>query len=198
MSPQIIFDLSEVLIYGLVGVEKKLAAILCVPEDAILSCLGGDGLQKICQGEISEEEYLQQILAAQKWEVSAEILKRHIRDNFHLEVPGTRAILEHLAKKHAVFLLSDHSREWINYIKSIHPFLENFKQTFFSYELGSTKKDSRTFEVVLERLACPANECWLIDDSAENITTAISAGINGIQFKDAKQLREELISRSLW
>jgi putative hydrolase of the HAD superfamily len=198
MSQTIIFDLSEVLIYGLVGVEKKLAGILRVPEDTILSYFGGEGLQKICRGEISEEEYLQQILALQKWGVPAEILKKHIRDNFHLEVAGTRLILEYLAKKQDVFLLSDHSREWITYIKSVHPFLGNFKRTFFSYELGSTKKDPRTFEAVLERLACPANECWLIDDSAENISVAASVGIHGIQFKDAEQLQAELVRRSLW
>lgn len=198
MNPKIIFDLSEVLIYGLVGVEKNLTDILPIPETEILKCFGGDGLQRICRGEITEDDYLQQILALQKWDIPAEVLKKNIRDNFHLEVPGTRPILEHLTKKQDVFLLSDHSREWIAYIKSIHPFLRNFKRTFFSYELGSTKKDPRTFETVLEQLACPANECWLIDDSAGNIAAAISAGIHGIQFKNAEQLQEELINRSLW
>ncbi len=148
-SPKIMFDLSEVLIFGLVGVEKSLSALLHLPEDEILPCFGGDLLQEICRGEISEDAYLQQILMKQGWQVSVETLKRNIRDNFHREVEGTRAILLHLAQKHELILLSDHAREWVTYIKSIHPFLCEFKQTFFSYELGKTKKDPKAFAEVL-------------------------------------------------
>ncbi len=198
MNPKIIFDLSEVLIFGLVGVEKNLSPIVQLPEHEILKCFSGSLLQEICRGEISEDAYLQQILTIQGWSISAEALKINIRTNFHREVEGTRSILLHLAKKHEVVLLSDHAREWITYIKSVHPFLNEFKRTFFSYELGKTKKDSRTFEEVLEKIACQANECWLIDDSAENIAIAASVGINGIQFQNAKQLQEELIKQSLW
>jgi HAD superfamily hydrolase (TIGR01509 family) len=198
MNPKIIFDLSEVLIFGLVGVEKNLATVLQVPETEILKCFAGDGLQQICRGEISEDIYLQQILTFQKWSLSAETLKASIRKNFHREVEGTRSILLHLAKKYEVLLLSDHAREWVAYIKSIHPFLGEFKQTFFSYELGKTKKDPKTFEEILEKLSCRAGECWLIDDSAENIRIAASVGINAIQFHNANQLQEQLVKHSLW
>ncbi len=197
-SPKIMFDLSEVLIFGLVGVEKSLSTLLDLPEDEILPCFGGDLLQKICRGEISEDIYLQQILMKEGWQVSVDTLKRNIRDNFHREVEGTRAILLHLAKKHELVLLSDHAREWISYIKSIHPFLCEFKQTFFSYELGKTKRDSKTFEEVLGRIGCRANECWLIDDSAENIKVAASIDLKGILFRDAEQLQKDLVNRSLW
>ena len=198
MNPKIIFDLSEVLIFGLVGVEKNLATVLQVPEAEILKCFAGDGLQQICRGEISEEAYLQQILTLQKWSLSAELLKTSIRENFHREVEGTRSIMLHLAKKYEVVLLSDHAREWVTYIKSVHPFLGEFKQTFFSYELGKTKKDPKIFEEILEKLSCRASECWLIDDSAENIRVAASVGINGIQFQNAKQLQEQLVRHFLW
>ncbi len=198
MDPKIIFDLSEVLISGLIGVEKNLSAIIDLPEEEILKCFEGDLLQEICRGKISEDAYLQQVLRKRGWSIPVENLKTNIRDNFHREVEGTRAILFHLAEKYDVILLSDHAREWITYIKSVHPFLKEFKRMFFSYELGRTKKDPRTFEEVLEKISCPANECWLIDDSAENISIAASVGINGIQFKDARQLQKELMNRSLW
>jgi HAD superfamily hydrolase (TIGR01509 family) len=197
MKPKIIFDLSEVLIFGLVGVEKSLAAALHLPENEILKCFAGQ-LEEICRGEISEDEFLQQILRQHGWNMPMELLKGSIRDNFHQEVEGTRAILLHLAKKYEVILLSDHAREWVAYIKSIHPCLCEFQRTFFSYEMGSTKKDPRTFTEVLEEMSCRANECWLIDDSLKNIEVAASVGIHGIQFKNAKQLQEQLVSQSLW
>ena len=198
MHPKIIFDLSEVLIYGLVGVEKSLVKALHIPEIEILRCFGGDPLQEICRGQITEEMYLQQILALHRWDLPVETLKQQIRGNFHSEVEGTRSILVHLAKKHDVFLLSDHAREWIEYIQSIHPFLGEFKQAFFSYELGKTKKDPETFTEVLRRLACQPKDCWLIDDSAENIAVAASIGINGIRFENADQLRKQLVKQLLW
>ncbi|HET9913655.1 MAG TPA: HAD-IA family hydrolase [Anaerolineales bacterium] len=197
MKPKIICDLSEVLIFGLVGVEKSLAAALPLAENEILKCFAGQ-LEEICRGEISENEFLRQILMQHRWNIPMESLKKSIRDNFHREVEGTRAILLHLAKKYETILLSDHAREWVTYIKSIHPFIHEFKRTFFSYELGSTKKDPRTFTKVLERMSYRANECWLIDDSPRNIEIAASVGIHGIQFKNAKQLQEQLISQSLW
>jgi HAD superfamily hydrolase (TIGR01509 family) len=198
MHPKFIFDLSEVLIFGLVGVEKTLASVLPVPETEILKCFGGDRLQEICRGEITEEAYLQQVLALQGWSISAEILKTSIRANFDREVEGTRSVLLHVAKKYEVVLLSDHSREWITYIKSVHPFLDEFKRTFFSYELGKTKKDPKTFEELLKEMSWQANECWLVDDSAENIAVAASVRIHGIRFKNAKQLQEQLVSQALW
>jgi len=197
MKPKIIFDLSEVLIFGLIGVEKNLSATVHLPENEILKCFAGQ-LEEICRGEISEDEFLQRILMQQGWSMPLELLKASIRDNFHREVEGTRSVLLHLAKKYEVILLSDHAREWVTCIKSIHPFLCVFKRTFFSYELGKTKKDPRTFDEVLEKMSYPANECWLIDDSAENIRIAASVGINGIQFKNAKQLQEALVNHSLW
>lgn len=197
MKPKIIFDLSEVLIFGLVGVEKNLATALRLPESEVLKCFARQ-LEEICRGEISEDKFLQEILTQQGWDISLELLKKNIRDNFHREVEGTRSILLHLSQKYEVILLSDHAREWVAYIRSVHPFLNELKRTYFSYELGRTKKDPRTFEELLQQMSCQANECWLIDDSAENIKVAASVGINGIQFKNAKQLREELINRSLW
>lgn len=197
MQPKIIFDLSEVLIFGLVGVEKNLSATLRLPENEILKCFARQ-LEEICRGEISEDEFLQQILLQQGWNIPLEILKTSIRDNFHHKVEGAQDILLHLANKYEVILLSDHAREWVTYIRSIHLFLCEFKQTFFSYELGTTKKEPKTFEEVLKRMSYPADECWLIDDSPRNIEVAASVGINGIQFKNAKQLQEHLIHQSLW
>ena len=198
MKPKIIFDLSEVLILGLVGVEKYLSPILDFPENEILQCFGGKLLENICQGKISEDVYLEQIVENQKWQIQIGTLKTKIRENFHQEVEGSKAILAHLVNKYEVVLLSDHAKEWVVYIKIIHPFLGVFRRTFFSYELGKTKKEPETFKEVLKKMNYKAEECWLIDDSARNIEIADSVGINGIQFNNAGQLEEELISQSIW
>ena len=198
MNPKIIFDLSEVLIMGLIGIEKQLAPILNLSESEILQSFGGPLLEAICCREITEDQYLRQILEQQEWQVPIDTLKWIIRENFRREVEGTRAILGHLVIQYEVVLLSDHAEEWVTYIKAIHPFLEQFKRTFFSYEIGTTKKDPVTFEVVLGEMRCQAEECWLIDDSEKNIAVASLAGINSIQFRSAEQLREQLVNKGIW
>jgi HAD superfamily hydrolase (TIGR01509 family) len=197
MIPKIIFDLSEVLILGLVGIEKQLSSLVSTPENEILKCFGGQLLEEVCSGNISEDTYLQQIVANQQWDIQPETLKMVIRNNFHQEIEGTVPVLMNLSAKHELVLLSDHAREWVSYIKTIHPFLSVFEQTFFSYELGKTKKNPHTFLEVLERMTYSASECLLIDDSPRNIEMAASVGISGIQFADAQQLHKALVDRQI-
>jgi FMN phosphatase YigB (HAD superfamily) len=89
-------------------------------------------------------------------------------DNFE-EIEGTVPLLVGLSANYEIILLSDHAKEWVAYIKSAHPFLGVFRETFFSYELGKTKKDPNTFLEVLERMKYRASECLFIDDNPRNI-----------------------------
>src|SRR5436305_1202527 len=66
----IIFDLSEVLIAGLCGVEESLALRFRRPGPEILSAFGGELLIRLCRGEISEDFYLESIIANNAWEIS--------------------------------------------------------------------------------------------------------------------------------
>jgi HAD superfamily hydrolase (TIGR01509 family) len=193
----IIFDLSEVLIAGLVGIERELAQELSVPEDKILPCFAGSLRHDLFVGSISEDTYLQQIITREKWETNLTRLKTVIRDNFHREVEGSLHILTDLASRYDLALLSDHAREWVSYIKSIHPFLKAFKQTFFSYDLKRTKKDPETFSMVLGAMSLSPQNCLLIDDNPENVHIAEWVGIPGIHFVDAEQSTSELERRQV-
>jgi HAD superfamily hydrolase (TIGR01509 family) len=191
----IMFDLSEVLIAGLVGVEKELSQVLPVPEEQILRCFGGDWLEELLVGDITEDAYLEHIIAREKWEIGTASLKKAIRLNFHREVAGSLPILTALASKYRLVLLSDHAREWIAHIKSIHPFLKRFDHTFFSYDLKRTKKDPRAFLTVLDATSIPSHRCLFVDDNPNNVNVAESVGIPGIRFVNAEQLAAELRSR---
>ena len=195
---KIIFDLSEVLILGLVGIEKQLSPLVPTPENEILNCFGGQLLEEICRGHLSEDAYLQQIITNEGWDIQSGTIKKVIRHNFHQEIEGTIPILMNLASEYEVVLLSDHAKEWITYIKSIHPFLSLFAEIFFSYELGKTKKDRQTFVEVIERMSYSAADCLLIDDSQKNIEVAGSVGISGIQFTSAFQLHKTLKEMRIW
>ena len=193
----IIFDLSEVLIAGLVGIERELSRTLPVPEEEILPRFGGEVFHQLLVGNISEDTYLSRIIAREKWVVRAETLKAAIRRNFHNEVEGTHSLVSRLAPRYELILLSDHAREWVAYIKPVYPFLQTFKHAFFSYDLKRTKRDPGAFLKVLDAASAAPHDCLFIDDNPDNVQVAESVGIPGIQFLNAEQLADELRKRGV-
>jgi HAD superfamily hydrolase (TIGR01509 family) len=193
----IIFDLSEVLIAGLVGIEKPLSRELDLPEDEILPCFVGSLLEQLLIGSISEEAYLTHIVTRERWQIEVARLKAVIRHNFHHKVRGSVDLLMALASAYELALLSDHAVEWVSYITSIHPFLEVFSQTFYSCDLKRIKRDPQTFAHVLDALSISPTQCLFIDDNPENVQVAQSVGIPSVRFLNADQLATELHARQV-
>ncbi|MAM70641.1 MAG: hypothetical protein CMP91_05795 [Gammaproteobacteria bacterium] len=66
---KIVFDLSEVLLPGLIGVEDKLETIICKPKDMIAKALGShpyheinNNLEQLLRGDVSYEKYREDFL----------------------------------------------------------------------------------------------------------------------------------------
>jgi HAD superfamily hydrolase (TIGR01509 family) len=192
MITTLIFDLSEVLIAGLIGIEKPLAEKLQTPEEVVLSAFGGKLLEDLCRGKISEKHYLTKIIELQGWNISIQTLKTLIRENLGRRIPGMVEILQQLKPQYQLILLSDHALEWVEYIRSIHPFLETFDAQIFSFENGRIKGELAAFRTLLTAIDRSPEECLLIDDNPGNIRTANSIGISGIPFTNAIQLTDQL------
>lgn len=197
MTPTLIFDLSEVLIAGLLGIEKPLAVRLQLDPQAVLSAFAGQPLQDICCGRLSENEYLTEIIQHQQWDLSLPSLKDIIRGNFHQRVPGMVELITQLAEQYELILLSDHAVEWVEYIHTIHPFLNLFRAQFFSFELKQIKREPSTFQNVLQILERKPEECLFVDDSAKNVNAAASIGLPGIQFTTVEALTREFATRGI-
>ena len=184
----IIFDLGEVLIGGLYGIEGPLAECLAIHEEDILQAFAGPHLKDFCCGRITEDEYLQGILQRQGWSLQLAELKQIIRTNLQRSVPGMDAILRGLDGRYQLVIHSDHAREWVSYVRAVHPFLERFERGFFSFELGHTKDEPEAFRKVLAALNRRPRECLFIDDQERNVRAAKSVGLATIRFVDPAQL----------
>jgi HAD superfamily hydrolase (TIGR01549 family) len=187
-----IFDLSEVLIKGIIGIGDKLTPHINQPAEVIDKSFWGTNLRELFIKNISEEEYLDNILKPNNWNVSHIILHEIIRKNFHFTYDENISLLNELSNKYPIYLLSDHGIEWIEYIHSRHNFFNVFKQQFYSYEFGSTKKEEKTFQHFLNSTKLKADECLFIDDNLKNVETAKRVGIKTIQYKDGDDLREAI------
>jgi putative hydrolase of the HAD superfamily len=193
----IIFDLSEVLIAGLCGVEETLALRLGSPPPEVLSAFGGDLLVQLCRGEISEDVFLKSVIATNGWNISMDELKQSIRANFRRKVPGMENLLERLAAQYELVLLSDHAKEWVQHIHEIHPHLQIFRARIYSFEFGQTKNEPSTFQRLLELIHRRGDECVFVDDNLGNIECARSAGIQAFHFTNAETLLNDLRKESL-
>ena len=193
----IISDLSEVLVSGLYGIEVELQPILGIPQDEILSCFGGNLLTTLFVGRITEDEYLSEIISEHCWPITVEGLRETIRRNLLRSDNCAIALVTSLAEKMDVVILSDHAREWADFVRQNHPFLKIFERQFYSYESGITKSDPRAFTHVLRTMRVAAEESLFIDDRLPNVETALSVGLNTHHYTTVETLESYLVSRGI-
>jgi HAD superfamily hydrolase (TIGR01509 family) len=197
MIEVIIFDLSDVLLTGLTGIERTLGQVLHVPEDQVLSQFRGLSMLEYLVGKCSEDDYLKGLKQEYSWPVEIDEIKKLIRLHFKNTIPGMKEIIENLAEKYPLYLLSDHGREWIEFIEEEHPFLQLFKHRFYSFDLKTRKRDPETYQKVLSEINVCAEVCLFIDDRPMFFQVAQKIGMNVIHFKYSVQLIEELKNYSI-
>jgi hypothetical protein len=93
----IIFDLSDVLVTGLTGIEETLHPLLSVPKDEILRQFRSDAMFDYLLGQCSEETYLQALQRKYAWKLGVEQIKAIIREHFKRTIPGAKDIVVTLA-----------------------------------------------------------------------------------------------------
>lgn len=194
MIKNIIFDLSEVIISGYHGIEKIVEQNTNIKAEEFLIRKAEvlNIFLETMRGKYTEDEYVEQLLKDTNWNVNRDTMKELIRKNLNIEVKGMIELINKLKDKYNLILLSDHIKEWGEYILSINKELGVFKHKYFSYEYGMLKKDEGTFKYILEKEKILPNETIFIDDYKNNVEMAEKVGIQGIVFEDAKRLENEL------
>lgn len=199
MIKNIIFDLSEVIISGFHKAEYIVEKNTNIKAEEFLEQRKevNDIFLDTMRGKCTEDEYIEALLKSANWNVDKEIIKKSIRQNLDTKVDGTMKVVEKLKERYNLILLSDHIKEWVDYIIETNKELEIFEHKYFSYEYGKLKTDEGTFKYVLEKEKIIPSETIFIDDSRDNVEIAKQNGICGIVFKDAKQLEKELQEMNL-
>jgi HAD superfamily hydrolase (TIGR01509 family) len=191
MIKTIIFDLAEVYLTGMKGVET-LIELLNMPADVIEKQLHDENLSELFNGKITEDEYWKKIIVKNNWSIDAKLLKDAVRNNFK-EIDGTRDIINEL-KQHGyeLGLLSVHTKEWIEYCEKRFDYHGLFNEIMYSFEVAISKPYLEAYRLLLVKMNAIPSESLFIDDNIENINSARQLGINTVQFQDADQLRSEL------
>lgn len=190
MISTIIFDLSEVYLQGLLGVEAEISKRINkkVANDAVFNEVS----TKFFHGQLTEEDYWTELVKKHNWNLTTDDLKKIVRSNIK-EIDGTREIIEKLQIQGIKLgLLSIHAKEWITYAEQTFDFHKLFHSIIYSFEVGISKPDKRAYELILDKLKAKPEECLFIDDSKRNLVAAQKLGIQTIHFVNAVQLKEDL------
>lgn len=188
MIKNIIFDLSEVIISGYHGIENLIEENTDVSAKEFYKRKQEtmDVFFDAMRGKYSEDEYLDILLNETNWNITKKDLKKLIRKNLNVPVKGTLEIVKNLSEEYNLILLSDHIKEWMDYIFENNLELNIFKKKYFSYEYGKLKSDEGCFEYVLKDANINASETLFIDDYENNVEMAKRSKIAGILFKSAE------------
>lgn len=113
-------------------------------------------------------------------------------------IEGTVEILRELKKKgYAAYALSNWSAETFPIVRHEFNFMDLFDGVILSGEVKLIKPDPAIYELCLQMIGKPANECLFIDDSYPNIVTATKLGFDTVHFNSPEQLKSELQARQL-
>lgn len=194
MIKNIIFDLSEVLISGYAGIQTLIEKKFGIPAEEFLERKRekNERFLDLMRGNLIEEQYWEELIEGMNWNITVEDLKDTVREYLNQPVEGTIEIVKALKSKYQLILLTDHVKDWMEYLEEQNEDIKLFDKKIVSYELGSVKPDKETFPSVLDKAQIIAEETLFIDDHEINIQRAKEVGIHGIVFKNAKQLKEDL------
>ena len=109
------------------------------------------------------------------------------------EIPAWKGyeLAKSLIGKYKLCILSDQMQFKADYIKKNND-LSFFDPVLFSSEIGVQKPAKKAFQIMLEKLQEPAEECLFIDDREMNIKAAQGLGIHVIHCTDIDKLENQL------
>jgi len=117
----------------------------------------------------------------------------HWIDSVGAAYGGTVEILKQLKRAgYPLYGLSNWSAETFPFAREKYDFFDLLDDFVISGEVGHIKPDPEIFEIMLEKIGKPAQECLFIDDSLTNIRQAQKMGFGAIHFQSPEQLEVDL------
>jgi len=113
-------------------------------------------------------------------------------------IEGTVELLRALKEKgYPLYGLSNWAEETFSIVRHKFEFLNLFDEIILSGEVKLIKPDPEIYELCLQKIGKPADQCLFIDDSETNIIAAQKLGFDTVQFISPEHLKTELEIRQL-
>lgn len=136
-----------------------------------------------------------EILSAQ-FPQYAELIRayyEHWPDSIGEAVTGTIELLKQLKKAgYPLYGFSNWSAETFPLARAKYDFFDLLDDMVISGAVGFVKPEPEIYQIMLDKIGRPSQECLFIDDSLPNILQANKIGFQTIHFQSPTQLEEEL------
>ena len=117
----------------------------------------------------------------------------HWIDSLGESLAGTVEIMKELKRAgYSLYGLSNWSAETFPTVRRKHDFFDLLDDMVISGEVGHVKPHPEIFQIMLDKIRRPADECLFIDDAQVNIEQAQRMGFATIHFQSPDQLRDAL------
>lgn len=190
--PTVIFDLGGVLVsVDFMRACRRLEAAGGAPAAAILEAIAkGEDKLAFDTGRLSPQQFAARCCAAIGVRLPyAEFA--HIWCDIFAEQREVTGLLDQVAAKADLVLLSNTDPLHLDYVRRHYGFLEKFGRLVLSYEVGHAKPARQIFERAIG-LAAPGTPMIYLDDVPEFVAAARACGLPAEQFVDAAKLRRDL------
>lgn len=136
-------------------------------------------------GVITSEEFLKNLGFDEIKNNEIDYLNNHLT----YDMDFTGFAVEH-KKMYKLALLSNDVSEWNKHLVKHHKIAEYFDLSVVSGDVGCRKPDRMIYEIILEKLDQPAQECVFIDNSVKNLRVASELGMDTILFNSDNEQYE--------
>ncbi len=152
--------------------------------------------KKYESGAVSTSEFMQ-AMAHHLNEYASDGLEQAFASVLPEPVPGMEELVRDVSMRCETGLVSNTSPWHFQHCLRIGPALKHIQRFYLSYDLKALKPTPQFYAEVIRREGRTAEQLVFIDDVEENVGGAMAAGMTGIHFKDADQLRRELKERGV-
>ena len=168
--------------------------------EEILSEQFNKHLPAISSGKISEREFWynigEELQSPILMEINESLLERLFRKNVSLN-DSVAKLSEEISKKGiTVGILSNTEPVTYSVFENLMN-LDHFEHIFLSYEIGHIKPDPQIYHHVIDNVPFQKEELFFIDDLKPNVESAISHGIDAVQFSNYEKLLEQLKQKEI-
>jgi len=191
----IIFDMGKVLVHF--SHDRMFAAMgeVCgATGHQIREWLWDSGLQaRFERGEIDAAAVRDELERRAGCEIDEEALMQAASDIFTLNQP-LLPVLDRLRQAgYRLVVLSNTCPPHVEWITRHFDVLQRFDERVFSYEVGVMKPDAAIYREAVAVAGCAAEECFFVDDLAENVEAARAEGLLGTEFIGVEPLQAALV-----
>ena len=194
------FDLGNVLLNFDHDIAcRNLAALLGTTWEQIRSIVFETDLQwRYERGDISTDELADELFRQAGHHAPLAEMRRACAEIFEVNLPVVPIAGQLRAAGYRLGILSNTCDAHWQHVFSRYRMLSEWFDVFaLSYEIRSMKPEPQIYAAAARLAGCAAGELFFVDDRADNVAGARTAGLDAVQFTSARQLADDLRERGL-